>query len=94
MIVFDAEAHVSKDLSKEGPNDNLRTVIGNNHDSPFCIAKNIMAALSSGPMKACCLSYLTQLSIGDQAELRHAGTSTLQVPTKSDRGSSGEVVFR
>ena len=40
------------------------------------------------------LGHLAQFPIGDQPQSRHAAISTLQVPTKSGKGSSGYTVLR
>jgi hypothetical protein len=89
-VLFHAQAHISQDLAQEGPNDDLRTVVGDDHDASFSIA----AALPVSPAEPRSLSHLAQFPVGYQAEARQAATSTRQVPTKSGSGSSGSTVLR
>jgi len=89
-----AQPNVPEYLAKEWSDDYVGAMVGYNHHSPLVIAKHVVTALSANPAEPCCLRYLAQLPIRNEAEPRHDVTSTRQVPTKSGSGSSGSAVLR
>ena len=72
----------------------MGSVIGNHHNFSAVMPEDIVATFTSDPLKACRLDYLFKLSVTNQAESSHAVTSTCQVPTNDDKGSSRTVVWR
>jgi hypothetical protein len=43
VVLFNAEPHVSQDLTQQGPDDDLAAVIGEHYNAPFSIAEGIVA---------------------------------------------------
>jgi hypothetical protein len=88
IILVQSEAHISQELPEKGTNDDLRSVVGNDDDTPVGISKDVVAPLAADPMEACPLRDPSQVPAGDETKPGHAAaTSTRHVPTKSENGS-------
>src|SRR5947209_13432331 len=61
-------SHVAQDLAQQGPDDNVRAVIGNHDDESRSITKGVMASLPPNPMEARCLGHLVQFAIRHRSE--------------------------